>query len=90
MSGKVPLAVTRARWLRTNDRMTVERAQECFLAMYEDARGGPFNDRKRAPTAALLKREVDQALSPGWRGTWRQRAVLFAQALQKARGKIQP
>lgn len=92
MSGKVPLAVARAGWLRANDRMTVERAQAAFLVMYERARGGYREEDMLpgAPTRDRLEREVNFSLVPTMFGSERQRAVLFAQALRKARGKIQP
>jgi ABC-type thiamine transport system ATPase subunit len=47
------------------DLMTVERAQEAFLRLYERARGGK---RDRAPWRSRIEEEVALALDPAMKG----------------------
>lgn len=88
MSGGAPLAVVRAGWLRANDRMTLERAQAAFLAMYEAARISRDDGLKGAPSAASLRSQIEWALHPGRSRGEGPRAVRFAQAFQKARARV--
>jgi len=67
------------------DLMTVERAQEAFLRLYERARGGK---RDRVPWRSRIEEEVALALDPAMKGSESQRAVLFAQALQRSRARV--
>lgn len=74
--------------MRADDRMTLERAQAAFLAMYEAARIPRDDGLKGAPSAASLRAQIEWALHPGRSRGEGPRAVRFAQAFQKARARV--
>lgn len=65
--------------------MTVGRAQRAFLRMYEDARR---KNRRVAPTAESIAKQVAFARDSFIAQRERRLAVRFAEAFQRARARV--